>query len=757
MSSFLKPWSLFLSALVACLLLGCGGKDPSGPGSVPVITAFSASSATVDAGTAVELDWTVSGASAISIDQGVGTVTGRSSLSVAPAQTTTYTLTATNAAGSVSARTTVQVKVAVSLDQTRLVLVPGSTQRFTATVKGSSAGVAWQVLESDGGWITSDGVYIAPARAGVFHVQATSQADPAVSAQATVTVDSIGVAIVPGSASMVPRSSVVLAATVSGATTNAKVTWSALGDHAGTLVDRGDGSALYTAPDAPGTYQVQVASVEDPTKTATAILTVNQVTVSVSPVSQHVLAGASLPFTATVTGTSNSAVAWSVVEPGGGSIASSGLYTAPTTAGIYHIQATSMADASVSATVPVQVECVGVSISPALVTLAPGQTQQFAAEVSGTEDTRITWQVQETTGGQVDTSGNYTAPSATGTFHVVATSVEDPSQSATATVSVPSRTLTVGLGSNASGTPSTSVAAVQGQVITYRYAADSGYNLQVQVDGVAAPASGTLVMDQDHVITVSTTPVIVVRNFFQLTTTVTGAVGGPVSGSQGFDEGTVISYGYAPQSGYINLAVTLDGTPVPPTGSFTMNANHTLQAIASEQVVVTLPSRTLTVVTDASCAGYPATTTTFDLGTKVTYAYTLKATAPSYLIVSVLLDGNPVAATDTITMNSDHTLTVQAGTLPLKIHIDGLMNGLGPIPYAMFDPGQTLTLFARPSGGAPPYSYSWRRTSPASNSAPVTTPYLTLADLPSENQHWVFQLTDQSGAQLSVDFNLVPN
>jgi hypothetical protein len=749
MSSFLKPWSLFLSVLVVCLLLGCGGKDTSGPGSVPVITAFSASSTPVDAGAKVELSWAVSGATTLSIDQGVGTVTGRTSLSVAPSQTTTYTLTASNAAGNVSARTTIQVKVAVSLDQTSLVLVPGSTQRFTATVKGSPAGVTWSVQEPDGGWITSDGVYIAPAMAGVFHVLATSQADTTASAQATVTVDSVGIAILPGAASMVPRSTLTLASTVTGASADAGVTWSVPGNDGGTLVDKGDGKALYTAPDVPGTYLVQAASVEDPTKTATAVLTVNQVTVSVSPVDQHVLVGASLPFSATITGTSNAAVAWSVVEPEGGSIASSGLYTAPATAGIYHIQATSMADASVSATVPVQVESVGVSLSPALVTLAPGQTQQFAAQVTGTEDTRITWQIQETGGGQIDASGAYTAPAMTGTYHVVAYSVEDPSQSATATVSVPSRTLTVGLGSNASGTPSTGVAAVQGQMITYHYAADAGYSLQVQVDGVAAPASGTLVMDQDHVVTVSATLDIVLRSFCTLTTTVTGAVGAPVDGSQTFDQGTVVSYGYALQSGYTNLTVTLDGTPVPPTGSFTMNANHTLKAIASQQVVVVLPTRTLTVTTDANCGGLPATTTTFDQGTKVTYAYTLKATAPSYLVVSVLLDGKPVAATDTITMTDNHTLSVQAEVPPLTIHIDGV-NSLGPgNAVAYFTDGQPLTLYARVSGGAPPYSYCWKHSSDPGVLA--TTPYLTFTSMPTDVSY-EFQLTDQIGVYPPVYF-----
>jgi hypothetical protein len=51
----------------------------------------------------------------------------------------------------------------------------------------------------------------------------------------------------------------------------------------------------------------------------------------------------------------------------------------------------------------------------------------------------VTWAVSEgAAGGTIDTSGEYTAPSFSGTFHVVATSVADPRRSATATVTVTS-------------------------------------------------------------------------------------------------------------------------------------------------------------------------------------------------------------------------------------------------------------------------------------------------------------------------------
>jgi len=49
-------------------------------------------------------------------------------------------------------------------------------------------------------------------------------------------------------------------------------------------------------------------------------------------------------FTAIVSGTDDIAVAWSVDEPNGGSVSSSGRYSAPSVAGTYHVSATSHAD-----------------------------------------------------------------------------------------------------------------------------------------------------------------------------------------------------------------------------------------------------------------------------------------------------------------------------------------------------------------------------------------------------------------------------
>src|SRR5581483_2677326 len=83
---------------------------------VPAVSSFSAAPTSIVAGQSATLSWSVSGtpAPSLSINNGVGSVSGRSSVSVSPPVTTTYTLTATNSVGNASANTTVTVTPDVS-------------------------------------------------------------------------------------------------------------------------------------------------------------------------------------------------------------------------------------------------------------------------------------------------------------------------------------------------------------------------------------------------------------------------------------------------------------------------------------------------------------------------------------------------------------------------------------------------------------------------------------------------------------------
>lgn len=79
------------------------------------------------------------------------------------------------------------------------------------------------------------------------------------------------------------------------------------------------------------------------------------IVVTVAPTTASILTGGTQTFTATVTGTTDTAVTWSVQEAAGGSVNASGLYTAPGTPGTYHVVATSHASATKTASATVTV------------------------------------------------------------------------------------------------------------------------------------------------------------------------------------------------------------------------------------------------------------------------------------------------------------------------------------------------------------------------------------------------------------------
>ncbi len=162
-------------------------------------------------------------------------------------------------------------------------------------------------------------------------------------------------------------------------------------------------------------------------------------TIGISPGAVTLDQGATQQFAATVTGMSDSSVNWSIQEGNsGGAITSTGLYQAPATAGMFHVAASSQADASVTAIVTVQVNEIQVTLNPQTAAVVLGKTRLFTATVQGTKlDQGVIWSVQEgTAGGTITNGGLYTAPVTLATYHVLATSAADPAKTASASVNV---------------------------------------------------------------------------------------------------------------------------------------------------------------------------------------------------------------------------------------------------------------------------------------------------------------------------------
>lgn len=406
----------------------------------PLTVAVSPSAATLATAGTTQLSASVTGTTDTAVTWAVKEANGGSvtatGVYTAPTTAGTYHVVATaHADGTTQGTATLTVTaVGVAITPATLTVGTAGSQAFTAEVTGTqNTAVTWEVEEANGGTINSSGYYTAPSAGGTFHVVATSVADPSKSATVEITVQDVTVALSPESATLDQGASTTFTATV-GSTGNAAVLW--------TVQEAGGGqvssSGVYTAPSAAGTYHVVATSVADPGKSQTAEITVNPVAITVTPNGSGSLdQGATRDFSATVTGTVNTQVTWSVQETGGGTVNALGTYTAPNAAGTFHVVATAAADATQTASAAVDVNAVAIQVSPTSVTLEAGQVQAFGVIVTGTVNTAATWAVQEVNGGTVDASGSYTAPGATGTYHVVVTSSADATQSATATVDVP--------------------------------------------------------------------------------------------------------------------------------------------------------------------------------------------------------------------------------------------------------------------------------------------------------------------------------
>jgi hypothetical protein len=256
--------------------------------------------------------------------------------------------------------------------------------------------------------------------------------------------------ISPGNVTLNPGAIQQFKTSVTG-TTNTAVDWEVNGNIGGNAqFGTISAAGLYTAPTSlskAGTFTITAMSVAENSVTATASATVNPspvVSVVIAPTSAAIAISTTQQFTATVSGSSNMSVTWSVDGVTGGNvtvgtISNSGLYTGPSLAGVHTVTATSVADTAKNASASVSV--LSLSVSPSTIPVAPNGTQQFTANIQGASNTSVTWSVDGVTGGNatigtISNSGLYTAPGTLGTHTITVTSVEIPTLSANATVTV---------------------------------------------------------------------------------------------------------------------------------------------------------------------------------------------------------------------------------------------------------------------------------------------------------------------------------
>ena len=362
------------------------------------------------------------------------------------------------------------VPVAVSISPTSLTIAVKGTQQFHATVTGTAnTAVTWTVsgtgcVSTSCGTISTTGLYTAPATVpnpAIATVTATSVADPTKHASASVVIKTTitTVTVSQSAAQLTVGKQKQFAATVTGVS-NTAVTWSVSGTGcSGAACGTISSTGLYTAPanvPASPTVTVKATSVGDPTTSGTATVTVVSASpLTISPSSPSVNTNGQVQFTPTLQGSTSVLVTWSVSGSGCsgltcGSITSTGLYTAPAAAPnppMVTVTATLLSNPAISASATVTIAGktnVTVSISPTDVSVAVGNSQQFHATVLGTNNTAVTWSVNGLTCGGADcgtitAAGLYTAPLVVPNpsfVNVVATSVADPTKSASTTVTI---------------------------------------------------------------------------------------------------------------------------------------------------------------------------------------------------------------------------------------------------------------------------------------------------------------------------------
>ncbi len=450
---------------------------------VPINVSVSPGTASLNLLQQLQFTATVSGTANQAVSWAVNGITGGNStvgtidaagVYTAPAvvpSPATVTVRATSVADNTKSGTasvTLLPTSSISITPTATTVQVGLGAQFFATVSGlANTAVIWAVNGIAGGnttvgTINANGLYFAPAAAPTpnpVNVTATSVADSNLVATAAVTIAvPVTVTVAPGTATLALSATQQFTASVTG-TANTAVTWKVNGIPGGSAtVGTIGATGLYTAPAnllLSGNFTITATSVANPTQTGTATVTVNvPVAVTISPLNPSVQIGNTQQFSATVTGTSNTAVTWSVTGagcagPACGTISAGGLYTAPATApapNTVTVTATSVADntKSASTTITITTPPISVTLNPATATVSANGALQFSATVINSTNQNVTWTVTGTgcagaACGTISAAGLYTAPAiapSPASVTVTATSVADNTKSASATVTL---------------------------------------------------------------------------------------------------------------------------------------------------------------------------------------------------------------------------------------------------------------------------------------------------------------------------------
>jgi hypothetical protein len=425
--------------------------------------------ATVTGSTNQSVTWSVScaagGAACGSIDSGSGLYTAPA---VPPSSDNTVTVKATSVADPTRAGTasvTIISPVPV-LDSISPPTVNAGSADITLTATGTSftpqsavqlSGTSLATTFVSSTQLTAVAAAAQLTTAGSFPVTVVTPSPGGGTSNATNLTIVVVVTVSPSTQTLEVTQTQPFTATVTGSS-NQGATWSVNGVTGGNAtVGTINASGLYTAPAVPpspnNTVTVKAASVVDPSRMASASVTVISPVPVLDSISPPTVNAGSADTTLTVTGTSftpQSAVQLSgtpLTTTFGSATQLTAVIPAAqlTTAGTFPVTVVTPSPGGGTSNATNLTIVVVVTVSPSTQTLNVTQTQPFTATVTGSTNQSVTWSVSCAAGGaacgSIDSgSGLYTAPavppSSDNTVTVKATSVADTNQSGTATATV---------------------------------------------------------------------------------------------------------------------------------------------------------------------------------------------------------------------------------------------------------------------------------------------------------------------------------
>jgi hypothetical protein len=413
-------------------------------------------------------------------------------------------ITATSVADSAKSATatvTISSDIAVSLSASPSSIELGGVQAFHAAIQSSGkpdAAIRWSLsgpaCPASCGTIDSNGNYTAPPilpGAPVVSVVATSAADPSKQATANANI-AADFSLSISAPQTVQQSSVASLSVTFNLPANSNpseaVAWSLSGNGCGSSAGACGTLSVVTAqnaavggtasiatyiapslPPRPDSVTIVVTPRADPARqiqTNIVILGANGEVLGITPASATLAIKERLTFEANASGTGTQGFSWAVNNVPGGN-ASVGMicavfsnpcqqvsvsnssavdYVAPGAIPSPNPLTISVTSPGTALTANAQIAVIPhvlVSVSPASVTLSPYATQAFSAQVLGSMNQSVVWQVQGSACsvslacGTIDGNGIYTAPASApspDSMQIVAISQDDPSQSGSASV-----------------------------------------------------------------------------------------------------------------------------------------------------------------------------------------------------------------------------------------------------------------------------------------------------------------------------------